>query len=110
MYVLLSSLIVASAIPAWVPIIRDRKLWPKLRGPVSAITLSALLQLVFINGVTGGLFTLDYSLRFAAVGIPCGVLALALTHKESGPWHCRVGVAAGSSLSLVMWLFLITLH
>jgi hypothetical protein len=110
MDVLFSSLILAFAIPAWVPIIRNRQLWPKLRTPVITVTFSALLQLVFVNCVARGLFTLDYSLRFAAVGIPCSVLALVLRPKDTVTWRSRIGVILGSLLSLAMWLLLITLH
>jgi hypothetical protein len=107
----LSALILAFAIPAWMPIVWNGQLWPKLRKPVIAATLSALVQLVFVTCVqTLGLFTLDYSLRFAAVGIPCSVLGLVLGSKDSVSSRARVSVAVSSWLTLLMWLFLITAH
>ena len=108
--IVFSALTLVSVIPAWVPIVWNRQLWPKLRGPVIAVTLSALVQLVFVYCVTIGLFTLDYSLRFAAVGIPCGVLGLVLGSKGSVSRGARIAVVLSSSLILAMWLLQITLH
>jgi len=109
--ILLSTLIVLFAIPAWVPIVGNRQLWPKLKRPLIAVTFSALVQLAFVNGVqTLRLFTLDYSLRFAAVGIPCSLLALVLVSKDSAGRSARIGVVVSSSLIFAMWLFLITAH
>ena len=107
-----SALILVSVIPAWVPIAWNHQLWPKLGRPVIAVTLSALVQLAFVNCVARGLFTLDYSLRFAAVGIPCSVLALVLGSKakDSVGSRARVSVVVSSWLNLLIWLFLITLH
>jgi len=109
--ILLSTLIVLFAIPVWAPIVWNRQRWLMLKGPLIAVTLSALVQLAFVNGVqTLGLFTLDYSLRFAAVGIPCSLLALALVSKDSVSRSARIGVIGSSLLIFAMWLFLITVH
>jgi hypothetical protein len=108
--ILFSALIVAFAIPAWVPIIWNRKLWPRFRTPVIAITVSALVQLAFVNCVqTIELCTLDYSLRFAAVGIPCIVLAIKFARNDPVR-SARTPFLVSSFLGLAMWLFLITAH
>jgi len=106
--------ILAMAIPAWVPIMRNHQLWPTLRGSVVLFaalilfTTSEILQLVFLGCVSAGLLTLDYSLTFAQFGIPCCVLALVLpcvTRMKNA-----VGVGFSSLLSLAAWLFFISLH
>jgi hypothetical protein len=108
--ILLSALILVFAIPAWVPIVWNRQRWPKLRRPLIATTLSALVQLAFVNCVQTGLFTLDYSLRFAAAGIPCSILALVLGSKSNASSRARGTVIVSSSLPLLVRLFLITVH
>ena len=91
------------------PIIWDRKLWSRFRVAAIAITLSGLVQIAFVNGLYRGLFLLDYSLRFAAAGIPCSVLGLSFALRGAAGWTSRL-VIVGCSLNLLMWLFFITLH
>jgi hypothetical protein len=110
--IVFSALILAFVIPAWVPIAWHPELWPKLKRPVGAVTLSALLQLVFINLVQIGPLTLDYSLWFAAVGGPCCVLALTLgvNVKSSVGSPAAFGIILASGLGFAMWFFMITAH
>jgi hypothetical protein len=110
MEILFTLLVIIFATPAWVPIIRNRQLWPKLRQSLIALSLSGALQLVFVNGVALELFLLNYSLRFAAIGVPCSVLALVLCARSGVSSSARVGVVVSSWLSLAMWLLFITLH
>ena len=110
MEILFTLFIIIFAAPAWLPIIRNRQLWPKLMQPLIAFSVSGALQLVFVNGVAMKLFLLNYSLRFAAIGVPCGILALVLCARSGASSSARVGVVVSSWLSLAMWLFFITLH
>lgn len=106
MVAVLAALIFAFAIPAWVPVIRNHLLWPALRLPVVLFTISEILQFVFLGCVGTGLFTLEYSRKFAAIGIPCCVLSLVSGIRPAK----SAGVIVSSSLSLVGWLFFISLH
>lgn len=106
---LLSALVVAFAIPAWTPVVWRTSLWPKLWKPLSLVTLSLIGELVFVNSITFGPLTLDYSLRFAAAGMPLSILAIILVLKRS-VGRAAVGVVISSVLCLTMWFFLITVH
>lgn len=50
--------------------------------PVLLLSLSSLLQVIFIVLVDRNVLTLDYSLRFAALGLPLCILALALASRR----------------------------
>jgi len=56
------------------------------------------------------LLTLDYSLKLAALGIPCCVLAIALAAAGATGSAAFNGLIISSALNLAMWLFLITFH
>ena len=110
--IIFSAFVLAFALPAWVPIVRNHQLWSKLKKPVLAVTLSALLQLIFINLVGLGRLTLEYSLLFAALGSPCCVLALFLgvNAKSSVGSPAAYGIMLASALGFYVWFFLITAH
>ena len=80
---LLSGVILAFAIPAWAQVVWKSAPRAKLWKPLSLVTLSLLEGLLFVNLITVGPFTLDYSLRFAAFGIPLSVLAIILSRGRS---------------------------
>ncbi|SRR6266487_4554272 len=102
--------VVAISIPAWLPVIQDDPLSLSHRRAVTAFTVSSLLQIVFLIYVEKQTITLDYSSRFAAIGVPCCILALALKHKDITRQYKSGGIMLGATLGLVMWFFLITLH
>lgn len=79
-------------------------------GPVLFLTLSSLLQVAFIILVWREILTLDYSLRFAALGLPCCVLALILASRRKVQKDQPRGAAIEAFLGLVMWMFLISAH
>ena len=98
-------------IPAWLPTIWNRKVWPALKVPMIAVTVGVLTQLLFINLVTLGALTLDYSLKFAIVGIPCsGFPLLMLQFSDPRKRFASAGVVVSSLFTITFWLFLITLH
>jgi hypothetical protein len=107
MAVLLSVLVVTCAIPAWLPIISKRQLSPGLCKAIIALTFSSLLQIIFVVCVGMRLLTFDHSLKFAAVGIPCCLLAFVLAFRET---RRTSGIILGAGLGLAMWLLFITLH
>lgn len=80
------------------------------RISVGFLTLSAILQLVFIAGIWARVITLDHSLRFATVGIPCSVIAIFLSLMKEKEFGIPRGASIGSVLGLMMWLFLVTVH
>jgi hypothetical protein len=106
---LLSAVIVGFLIPAWLPIAWGGNSSPNRWKPLVLVTTSLLLELLFVNLITFGPLTLDYSLRFAAVGVPTSILALVLALKMDRNAAPR-GLFVSSGLSLLMWFFLITMH
>jgi hypothetical protein len=110
MGILLVVLILALSIPAWLPVILRRRLSPALWRSSIAFTFSSLLHLVFAICVDKRLLTLDYSLKFAALGIPCCVMALVLARRGVIQTGEPRGVVVSSTLGLIMWLFFITVH
>jgi hypothetical protein len=75
-----------------------------------ALTISSLLQITFSICLGAGLLMLGYSLRFAAVGAPCCVMALVLVRNDPQKAREYYRVLLGAILGLFMWLFLVTLH
>ena len=102
--------ILAFTIRAWLPIISNRQLSLKYWIAILALTFSSLLQIVFNVCVGTGRLPLDYSLRFAAVGSPCCLIALVLASIDSKKVDTSKGVVVGAILGLLMWYVFITLH
>lgn len=106
--VILSVLILAFTIPAWTLAVGKRG-WLKVRRSASLVTASQLLALLFVNLITFGPLTLDWSLHFAALGATLTILALILVREwRIGAAALGVGISCGRSLAT--WWFLITLH
>jgi hypothetical protein len=104
------AMVVAISIPALLPVIQDDPLSISHRRAVMAFAASSLLQIVFLIYIEKQTITLDYSSRFAALGVPCCILALVLKHKDITRQYKSGGIMLGAILGLVMWFFLITLH
>jgi hypothetical protein len=66
--------------------------------------------MTFIFLVWKQVLTLDYSLKFAALGAPFCVLALLLVRREKQPNEGTRGPVLEASVGLVMWMLLITIH
>jgi hypothetical protein len=107
MVVLFAILILIFTIPAWLPIL---SISPALWRARIAFTFSSLLQIAFDVCVGKQVLTLDYSLKFAAVGIPCCVMAVVLARADPTKASAYRRVALGATVGLAMWLFFITLH
>ena len=102
-------LTLATAIPAWVQIVIRTNNRQRLLLPVALVTGSVLTAVLFENLITFGSLTLDYSLRFAAAGIPMSVLGMILARKRYiGSQALGVQISLGASL--FVWWLLITLH
>lgn len=109
MLVLLLSLLVCGfTVPTWWSAIRRRPLSNGLRRAVAALTLATVVQLVFLALVAQT--RLDYSLGFAAIGVPCSALAAVLALKDNPKSPVAIRISMSSLLMTGMWLFLITLH
>ena len=94
---------------AWLPIVQRRGLSPPLWRALIALTFSSLLQMAFIICV-GTLFTLDYSLRFATVGLPCCVMSLVLARTDAAKAKAYRQIVLGASWGIAIWIVFITLH
>ena len=110
MGILLSALVCVFAIPAWRPAIKHGPLSARHRASVVVVTFAAALQLLFVVLVSYEILTLNYSLRFAAAGVPGCILATVLAITDDVKSPVSIGVIVSSLLGLVMWLFLVTLH
>jgi len=103
-------LVILSSTPAWYSLIKNGQLPRSCRFSVLFLTLSSLLQLAFIACVGARLITLDYSLRFAAAGIPCAVIAIGFALSKEQKVAAPRGILVGPTLGLVIWLVLVMLH
>jgi hypothetical protein len=74
------------------------------------LTVSSLLQIAFISLVHEDVLTLDYSLKFAALGVPFCVVALVLASRGKPSSDGPRRPVLEASLGLAMWMFLTTLH
>jgi hypothetical protein len=104
-----SGVILACAIPAWAHVFRKKGLRAKPWKALFLVTLSLLEGLLFVNLITFGPFTLDYSLRFGFLGMTLSVLAIVFSRARHVGFPAT-GITISSGLSLVMWFFFITLH
>jgi hypothetical protein len=93
------------------PILGPRPIpWSSL-GPALCLTLSSLFQVAFIGPVATNVIRLEYSLEFAALGIPICASSMALArHRKRKGTDLPRGTVVCSILGLVMWMFLITAH
>jgi hypothetical protein len=81
------------------------------RLPGLLLTLSSLVQIMFIILVEKNVLTLDYSLKFAILVLPLCVLSLvvALRRKRTAT-DLPYGALPSTIAGLVMWMFLISFH
>ena len=70
--------------------------------------VSPTLQAIFVVSVARSVLTLDYSVRFAAFGVPACILAIILAMRGRGRWV--TGATITSSIGLLIWAILVTLH
>jgi hypothetical protein len=101
-------LIVASLVPVSIALFRRGQLSSQLWKATGAVVFSACLQVVFVIFVDKNLLPLAYSFRFAVVGIPACLLAIIFATRTHGKG--RAGATISSSIGLVIWAILITLH
>jgi len=110
MAALLVALVLASVVPALLSFLSKVHIWPGYRISVIACTLSALLQIVFIVLVDRQSLLLSRSIRFAAVGVPCCILALFVAGRGNSRDNKPRGAIASASLGIAIWMILVTLH
>jgi hypothetical protein len=106
---LLGVCVLLFTISAWRPILMRPRPAGALK-PVLFLTISSLLQTAFIALVWRQILTLDYSLKFATVGIPCCALAVILARRGKQQNDQPRGATVEASIGLAMWMFLITAH
>ena len=108
----LITLILISAIVAWASIgirlIRGGQLSRKSMLAVTAFTVSPILLFIFGFGD----FQIWDSRRFAAVAVPCCLLAIVLAVADAvvSRFLVPLGVAFGSVLNIAIWLYLMMVH
>jgi hypothetical protein len=101
-------LIAASLVPVCSPLFRRGPLSGQFWKAIGAVAFSACLQIIFVISVARNVLTLEYSLRFAIVGIPTCILAIVLAKRGHGNW--RPGATISPAIGMVIWAILITLH
>jgi hypothetical protein len=97
-------------IPVWEPITSGRRRLPTYWAAVIALTFSSLLQIVFNVCVDRDLIPLAYSVKFAAVGAPCCLIAISLAMinlAKANEFRLVIGCAI---MGLTMWFIFTTLH
>ena|SRR5712692_9764075 len=97
-------------IPSWISFVRRN---PSSRLSVwaaVAIAFSTLVQMSFVLGVAMSLFTLDYSLRFAMVGVPLCIAGGIIGMMSRAKAGSGTGYLITATFTIVCWMFLITLH
>lgn len=95
---------------AWLPFLLGRPFSFWVIKPVLLLTLSSVLQAIFIGLVGTGILLLEDSLKFAALGAPVSIGALVLAGGKKRNPEFSVAVIACPILGLLMWILLITLH
>lgn len=79
--------------------------------PALLLTLSSLVQLIFLVLLERNILTLDYSIKFAILGLPLCVLSIVLARRRKRTaTDLPDGATPGAIAGLAMWMFLITLH
>ena len=108
MIILIFAVVAEGAVPALIPLFRKRPVTSKYWKAMVLFAVSALLQVALTIGVAKQLFTLDYSLRFAMMGIPSCILSVLL-FAVRGDDHTLIAIAS-PSIGFIIWLFFITAH
>jgi hypothetical protein len=106
-WIALAVCVFASTILAWYPVLVGRPNSSAMLGPAILLTLSSILQLVFIVLAGTDVLTLDHSRRFAAFGLPLCIWAIVLVSRRKIGGKSPLGTAISG---LVMWLLLTSLH
>jgi len=101
-------LIVASLVPVSTALFRRGQLSGQFWKAIGAIVFSACLQIIFVIFVNRNVLPLSHSFRFAVAGIPTCILAIIFAIRTREYW--RAGATISSSIGLVIWAILITLH
>lgn len=105
----LTLLTLGCALPAWIQVILRRGSRKMLLAPVALLTASVLITACFEYLVTFGGFTLDNSLRFAALACPLSILAIVFARTKrvgrGAPW-----IWFGSGAILLLWWVLVMAH
>ena len=83
-------LIAASLIPICIPLLKRWPLSNQYWRSACIAALSSGLQAVFVVSVAKNVPTLNYSVRFAAIGVPACILALVLAIKGNDRWCAGV--------------------
>lgn len=108
--IVLLGLIIVFALPACVPAMRQKPSSPPYKWAFYLMIASEAIQTIFIVAVGANVIPLSYSLKFAALGAPLSVSA-AGAGVVSKVWSgSGVGCVVTGSLTLLLWLFLISLH
>ena len=98
-----------TAFPWW-PIFKGKLLSLPSLAPLLLLSLSSLLQVLFLVLLGTGSLLLDSSLKFAAPGLPLSIAALVLAARKKRPRDLPRGTLACTIVGVVLWFFLITAH
>jgi len=96
---------------AWRGNLRGRQASMVSLAPVLLLTLSSLVQVIFIVLVQKNILTLEHSFKFAILGLPICALALVLaSRRKRAATDSKDRTVACVIAGLTVWIFLITLH
>lgn len=111
MGIILGIIVLGFTVPVWWPTLLGRRIsWPSFK-PVLLLTVSSVIQEAFIILVVTGVLTLDYSFRFALLGLPmCTWSFVTARRTKRTNKDVPNGTVVCTVLGLLMWIFLVTLH
>ena len=118
MALLLIVLVCLFSIPAWIPGMKRSRRSARVACGLIAVSVAALLQLVFLIGLAAHVWDLALSTSFALAALPCcgAAFIVALVDvwprgvTNQGRLSTAVGVLVSSVLNFLMWAFLTTVH
>jgi hypothetical protein len=107
----LCALVLAFTIPGWWPIFVGHRVSVVSLMPVLLLTFSSFAQVTFLVLLEKNIVTMDYSFKFAALGLPvCGLSIVLAARRNRIVSDLPRGCLTCSIIGLAMWMFLISFH
>ena len=107
---ILMAAIIVFALPAWIPFVRGKYSAKLLQCAFFLVFLNQVLQFFFVAAVGTNLIPLNYSGRFALVGITLCAAAVILGFMGWKRQLLGMGSILSAALSVFVWLFLVSAH
>ena len=110
MTAILLVVIVVFGLPAWIPFIRGKYSADLSKRAFVLVFLGHVLQLFFVAAVGVNLIPLYYSARFALAGLLLGIAGAILGSIGLFRHGSGAGCVLTAGLSVLGWLFLVSMH